>query len=108
MTADSSAIRQTTEKATETFGASTGFEPTPAVIDHETWSAAGTTAASQLLTLSFANVARASVNTVRARLTCATVRATTDGATVLTLLRSGHSPRRVHLSKGTTTLHTCR
>jgi hypothetical protein len=107
VSADSHAIRQTRHTASEHFGVSAGFEPTPAVIDQETWSPNGTTKVSQLLTLSFANVSRASVNTVRAKLRCATIRATTDGDTALTLLRR-HSRSTVRLTRGTTTLHMCR
>ncbi len=107
VSADSHAIRQTRHTASEHFGVSAGFEPTPAAIDQQTWTAHGTTAVRQLLTLSFANVSRASVNTVRARLRCATIRATTDGDTALTLLRR-HSRLTVRLTRGTTTLHMCR
>jgi hypothetical protein len=107
VSADSHAIRQTRHTATEHFGVSAGFEPTPAAIDQETWSPNGATKVSQLLTLSFANVSRASVNTVRAKLRCATIRATTDGDTALTLLRR-HSRSTLRLTRGTTTLHMCR
>jgi predicted esterase len=108
VTASSSAIRQTVEKPSEHFGVSALPEPTPAVTDSQTWTPAGNTAVSQALSLSFQNVARAAVDTVRGGLTCATIRATTDGPTALTLtaLRRGRH-RTVHLSAGTTTLHVC-
>jgi predicted esterase len=123
LSADSHAIRQTRHVASEHFGVYAGFEPTPAAIDQQTWSAHGTTAVRQLLTLSFRNVARAAVDTVRARLHCATIRVTTDGPTALTLLRLRRGTRvtraartvararrgraTVHLTRGTTTLHMC-
>ncbi|HET9718642.1 MAG TPA: hypothetical protein VFP55_01040 [Solirubrobacteraceae bacterium] len=109
LSADSHAIRQTRHVASEHFGVSAGLEPTPAAIDQQTWSAHGTTAVRQLLTLSFRNVARAAVDTVRARLRCATIRVSTDGPTALTLLRLRHGARATfHLRRGTTTLHMCR
>jgi predicted esterase len=123
LTADSSAIRQTKEKPSESYGVAAVPEPTPAVIDKQVWKPIGTTTVRQLLTLSFSNVGRAAVDTVRARLKCATVRAKTDGSTALTLLRLRKADRvtsggrtvaiahngkaTVHLSKGTTTLHLC-
>jgi hypothetical protein len=121
--ANSHAIRQTRHVASEHFGVSTGFEPTPAAIDQQTWSSHGTTTVKQLLNLVLANVRRVSVDTVRAKLRCATIKAGTDGASALTLLRlrngvrvtrNGHVVARarhgratVHLAKGTTTLHMC-
>ena len=108
LTADSSALHQTRERATEHLGTYVSPGQAPAAIDRETWSAVRRTAVRQLLTLSFTNVARASVNTVRAGLKCATIRARTDGPTTLTLLRLRHDRHRtVHLRKGTTTLHLC-
>jgi hypothetical protein len=125
VTASSAAIPQPAETPSEAYGASPLPEPTPAVTDVETWKAGPAAATTQSLTLGFTNVARASVDTVRAGLRCGTITATSDGTTALTLLRlpSGASvvaggsehatadsrgTATVQLDKGTTDLRVCR
>lgn len=123
LTANSSAIPQVRQKATESYGVSAAPEPTPAVIDKQTWSPAGTSTVAQLVNLSFQNISRASINVRRARLSCGTIRVTTDGPLTLTVLglrrgarvsnsggtlaraRRGHAS--VRLSAGTTALRVC-
>ena len=89
-----------------------------------TWNAGATPSARQTLQLGLTNVAAASLESVRAKLKCATITATTDGATALTLLelRPGSAisengaplgsvpasgTATIDLSAGTTTLGVC-
>ena len=65
----------------------TAFGPTPAVTDSLTWTPGPAPAAQQLLQLDLSDVGAIAVDTVSAGLTCASVDATTDGETELTLLR---------------------
>lgn len=122
--ADSAAISEPSQSASESFGVSPYPEPTPAATDVETWTARAAPAARQSVTLGLTNVATAALDTVRAGLRCGTITVTTDGATALTLLRlrpgssvrvdRGAAPRAesggsatVELAQGTTVLRAC-
>lgn len=67
--------------------------PTPAIADSLTWATGTAPPTSQSLQLTLSDVAAISVETVSAGLTCATLDASTDGETALTLtqLRPGSS-----------------
>jgi pimeloyl-ACP methyl ester carboxylesterase len=122
VSADSAAIREPEEAVEHHTGTTDG--PTPAVTDSLTWNAGATPSARQTLQLSLTNVAAATLESVRAKLKCATITATTDGATALTLqeLRPGSAisengaplgsvpasgTTTIDLSAGTTTLGVC-
>ena len=105
--ADSNAIRQPSEKASESLGASPGPEPTPAATDAETWAAGPAPAIRQAVTLTFTNVAKAAIDTASAGLRCGTVTVATDGPTALTLLHLRTGGKVVELHKGTTVLRAC-
>ncbi len=105
--ADSKAIRQPSETASESFGPSPGPEPTPAATDAETWTAGTAPATRQAVTLNLTNVAGAAIDTSRAGLRCGTITVTTDGPTALTLLHLRSGSRAVELQKGTTALTAC-
>jgi pimeloyl-ACP methyl ester carboxylesterase len=85
VTASSAAIPEPSE--TPEHHVSTAFGPTPAVTDSLTWAPGPAPATQQLLQLNLSDVGAIAVDTVSAGLTCATVDATTDGETALTLLR---------------------
>ncbi len=61
--------------------------PTPAIADSLTWATGPAPVTSQLLQLDLVDVGAVALDTVSAGLTCATVDASTDGETALTLLR---------------------
>jgi predicted esterase len=122
VSADSGAIREPAETVEHHTGTADG--PTPAVTDSLTWSAGALSKASQTLTLNLTDVAAVAVETVRAKLKCATITVTTDGATALTLLQlrpesvvtegattlttvPASGAASVDLSAGTTTLGVC-
>ncbi len=83
--ASSAAIPEPSETPEHHVG--TAFGPTPAVTDSLTWTPGPAPAAQQLLQLDLSDVGAIAVDTVSAGLTCASVDATTDGETELTLLR---------------------
>ncbi|HTU77163.1 MAG TPA: hypothetical protein VMF09_00230 [Solirubrobacteraceae bacterium] len=85
VSASSAAIPEAEELAEHHTGTADG--PTPAITDSLTWTPGSTPPARQALALDLTNVAALSVNTARAKLKCATLTATSDGATALTLLR---------------------
>ncbi len=85
VTASSGAIPEPTETPEHHVG--TAFGPTPAVTDSLTWTTGPAPPTSQLLQLNLTDVGALAVDTVSAGLTCATVDASTDGETELTLLR---------------------
>jgi len=122
VSADSAAIREPAETVEHHTGAADG--PTPAVTDSLTWSAGALSKSSQTLTLKLTDVAAVAVETVRAKLKCATIAVSSDGATALTLLQlrpesavtagattlatvpaSGEAT--VALASGTSTLRAC-
>jgi hypothetical protein len=105
--ASSQAIRQPVETASEKIGASPFPEPTPAVIDEETWRAGQAPATHQRVTLDLTDVATVALDTVRAGLRCGTISVTTNGPARLILLRLRSGGRTVRLHKGTTVLHAC-
>jgi hypothetical protein len=122
--ASSGAIPQPAHRAAETFGVSPFPEPTPAVTDVQTWIRGATPPSSQTLKLTLTNVARAVVDTARARLRCAAITVTTDGQSTLilrhlqrhshvtsagrTLASAGSGgSATVQLRKGTVLLHAC-
>ena len=82
--ASSAAIPQPSETPEHHTGIADG--PTPAITDSLTWATGLAPPTSQSLQLSLSDVAAISVQTVSAGLTCATLDATTDGETALTLL----------------------
>ncbi len=84
VSASSAAIREPQEIVEHHTGTANG--PTPAITDSLTWTAGTTPAARQALTLNLTDVAAAAVDTVSAKLKCATATVTTDGPTALTLL----------------------
>src|SRR6202142_918624 len=81
VSADSAAIHEPEEAVEHHHGTTDG--PPPAVTDSLTWNAGATPSARQTLQLSLTNVAAATLESVRAKLKCATITATTDGATAL-------------------------
>ena len=83
--ASSAAIPEPTKTPEHHTGIADG--PTPAVTDSLTWALGPAPATSQLLQLDLSDVGALAVDTVSAGLTCASVDATTDGETALTLLR---------------------
>jgi len=122
VTASSAAIREPQETVEHHTGTADG--PTPAVTDSLTWKAGARPRARQALALALTNVAAASVETASAGLKCATITATTDGPSALTLLqlRPGSAvtdngraletvpasgSETVSLASGTSTLHAC-
>jgi hypothetical protein len=122
VSADSEAIREPQETVEHQTGAADG--PTPALTDSLTWVPGATPAAHQSLTLALTNVAAATVETVAAKLQCATVTITTDGATAVTLAQlrpesavsesgetvasaSSSGSATVQLASGTSTLQAC-
>jgi predicted esterase len=122
VTASSAAIREPEETPEHHTGTADG--PTPAVTDSLTWAPGATPRARQELQLGLTNVAALTVATASAKLKCATIAATSDGATALTLseLRpespvsegattvASASPAgvaTVDLPAGTTTLKAC-
>ncbi len=82
--ASSAAIPEPSETPEHHLG--TAFGPTPAVTDSLTWTTGPAPPTSQLLQLDLTDVGALAVDTVSAGLTCATVEASTDGETELTLL----------------------
>jgi pimeloyl-ACP methyl ester carboxylesterase len=122
VSATSAAIREPAETVEHHTGTADG--PTPAVTDSLTWSAGALSKSSQTLTLELTDVAAVAVEAVRAKLKCATITVTTDGATALTLLQlrpesvvsdgattlttvPASGAASVELSAGTTTLGVC-
>ena len=122
VTAASAAIPEPAITASETPGAGTG--PTGYVEENETWTAGVAPVAKQEASLQLTDVASATVDTVAARLACATLTVATDGATNLTLTglepgravttgsnpvatAGGNGTAVVHLAKGTTALRFC-
>jgi hypothetical protein len=85
VTASSAAIPEPSETPEHHVG--TAFGPTPAVTDSLTWTSGPAPPTRQLLQLNLSDVGAIAVDTVSAGLTCATVEASTDGETELTLLR---------------------
>ncbi|HXW59573.1 MAG TPA: hypothetical protein VEJ23_08880 [Solirubrobacteraceae bacterium] len=83
--ADSAAIPEPTETPEHHTGTADG--PTPAITDSLTWATGEAPPTSQSLQLSLTDVGAIGLETVSAGLTCATVDATTDGETALTLLQ---------------------
>jgi pimeloyl-ACP methyl ester carboxylesterase len=122
VSAASDAIREPQETVEHHTG--TADSPTPALTDSLTWTPGATPAARQALTLGLTNVAAATVETLAAKLQCATITATTDGATSLTLAQlrpesavsengetvasaSSSGNATVELASGTSTLQAC-
>jgi hypothetical protein len=122
VSASSAAIREPLETVERHTGTADG--PTPAVTGSLTWTPGARQRARQALTLQLANVAAASVETASAGLKCATITATSDGASALTLLqlRAGSTiaengaaletvpasgTATVSLASGTSTLNVC-
>jgi hypothetical protein len=122
VSASSGAIREPEEIAEHHTGTADG--PTPAVTDSLTWTAGATPRARQTLQLELTNVAALAVDTVAAKLKCATITVTSDGATALTLLAlrpesavsedgttvanaSSGGTATVELTTGTSTLQAC-
>jgi predicted esterase len=105
--AGSRAISQPAEAVSETVGVSPYPEPTPAAIDHETWTPGKTPATAQRVTLDLKDVASIAVDTVDAGLRCGTISVKTDGPAALTLLRLRSGTRTVRLHKGTQDLRAC-
>jgi predicted esterase len=85
VSASSAAIREPQETVEHHTGTTDG--PTPALTDSLTWTAGASPPARQALTLNLKNVAALALDTVSAKLKCATATATTDGDTALTLLQ---------------------
>jgi hypothetical protein len=85
VSATSGAIREPEAIVEHHTGTADG--PTPAVTDSLTWTAGALPKARQSLALNLTNVAAVALEAVRAKLKCATITATTDGATALTLLQ---------------------
>jgi hypothetical protein len=85
VSATSGAIREPEEIVEHHTGTADG--PTPAVTDSLTWTVGALPKARQSLALNLTNVAAVALEAVRAKLKCATITATTDGATALTLLQ---------------------
>ncbi len=105
--ADSDAIRQPPEVASQKLGVSPSPEPTPAATDSQTWTAGSAPATRQAVTLDLTDVAQAAIDTARTGLRCGTITVTTDGPTALTLLHLRSGGRVVELQKGTTVLRAC-
>ena len=122
VSASSAAIPEPQETVEHHLGTADG--PTPAVTDSLTWTPGVSPPARQALTLNLTNIAALALDTVSAKLKCATVTAATDGASALTLLRlrpaSAVTENRatlatvpasgtatVSLPAGTSTLHVC-
>ena len=82
--ASSAAIKEASETVEHHTGTTDG--PTPAVTDSLTWTAGAAPAKRQTLQLSLTDVAALTINTAAAKLKCATITASSDGATALTLL----------------------
>jgi len=82
--ASSAAIPEASETVEHHTGTADG--PTPAVTDSLTWTPGAAPPKRQALQLGLTNVAALAVNTAAAKLKCATITATSDGATALTLL----------------------
>jgi hypothetical protein len=83
--ASSAAIPEPSETPEHHTGTANG--PTPAVTDSLTWTTGQAPPTAQSLQLSLSDVGAIAVETVSAGLTCATLVATTDGETALTLLQ---------------------
>ncbi len=83
--ASSAAIPEPSETPEHHTGTADG--PTPAITDSLTWTTGQAPPTSQSLQLSLSDVGAIAVETVSAGLTCATLVATTDGETALTLLQ---------------------
>ncbi|MGH2864968.1 MAG: prolyl oligopeptidase family serine peptidase [Solirubrobacteraceae bacterium] len=98
--------------------------PTPAITDSLTWTLGAKSRARQSVNLELTDVAAVSLDTVSAKLKCATVSATSDGPSALTLLAlrpgspvsqgattlaiaSAEGTATVQLASGTSTLHMC-
>ncbi len=122
VSADSAAIAEPEETVEHHTGEADG--PTPAVTDSLTWTAGAAPPVREALQLELTNVGALAVNVAEAHLKCATITATSDGVTELTLLRlrvgstvsedgatvtsvpAGGSAT-VELPAGTTTLTAC-
>ena len=85
VTAASAAIPEPSETPEHHTGAADG--PTPAITDSLTWTPGPAPPTRQSLRLDLTDVGALAVDTVSAGLSCATIEATTDGETALTLLR---------------------
>jgi hypothetical protein len=122
VSADSGAIREPQETVEHHTGTADG--PTPAITDSLTWTPGATPPASQTLTLELTDVGAVTVETGRAKLKCASITTTSDGASALTLTQlrpesavtengatvataSAAGAATVELSAGTTVLHAC-
>jgi hypothetical protein len=120
--ASSGAIEEASETVEHHTGTADG--PTPAVTDSLTWTPGAAPPKRQALQLSLTNVAALAVNTAAAKLKCAIITATSDGATALTLLAlrpdsavtengasvavaSAAGSATVELSAGSTVLRAC-
>ena len=122
VSASSAAIREPEELVEHHTGTADG--PTPAITDSLTWTPGATSRARHTLQLGLTDVAALAVDTAAAKLKCATITATTDGATELTLLglrpesavseagatlatASAAGTATVDLPAGTSTLQAC-
>ncbi len=122
VTASSMAIAEPEQTIEHHTGTTSG--PTPAVTDSLTWAAGARPRTAQTAQLDLDDVATASLDTVAAKLRCATATVTTDGATTLTLLHlrplsgveeggvtvataNGEGLASVSLSAGTSALGFC-
>ena len=108
--ASSAALREPQHTVEHHTGVADG--PTPAVTDSLTWSAGARPRARQTLALQLTNVAAVAVRTAEAKLKCATITVSSDGATALTLLQLragsevtlGGAPAASASSEGTATV----
>jgi hypothetical protein len=98
--ASSAAIPDPSVSYDDTVTPKAQLSPTPYVADQQTWVFGATPEAKQAASLDLANVATATVATVRAGLTCASLTARTDGTTALTL--TGLEPGSPVTSAGAT------
>jgi hypothetical protein len=122
VSASSAAIREPEQLVEQHTGTADG--PTPAITDSLTWTPGAKSRARQTLQLGLTDVAALAVNTAAAKLKCATITASTDGATELTLLAlrpesavseagstlataSAGGTATVELPAGTSTLQAC-
>ncbi|HUB75343.1 MAG TPA: prolyl oligopeptidase family serine peptidase [Solirubrobacteraceae bacterium] len=110
VSASSAALREPQHTVEHHTGVADG--PTPAVTDSLTWSAGARPRARQTLALGLTNVAAVAVRTAEAKLKCATITVSSDGATALTLLQLragsevtlGGAPAASASSEGTATV----
>jgi predicted esterase len=122
VSASSAAIKEPEETIEHHTGTADG--PTPAVTDSLTWTAGATPRTRQTLALDLTDVAALTVDTVSAKLKCATITVTSDGESALTLLQlrpesavtengttlatvPASGIATVGLAAGTSSLHVC-